>query len=554
MSIELSTNDRDLTISSTDRGGRPRGTSTFALLAMLRQWFSADFHLVDGETGELERSPPEQRGIDFTLLGPLCRAIAQRGRVELVDEQEPLLTLAIPIEDATGQRRAAVGVFVAAGAITAAQLRHAATRLAVEPEQAAAWIARQPRWTPNALLAMGVLTQERLAADRRLAMMEAEVRDVSTQLSSTYEEISLLHRLTQNLKLTSNDDELGRLALEWLADVVPAESLAILLTPLAHTSAMSGEARDEPLLLAHGRCPVDSDGLTRMVEHFALKPGQQPLLVNPPTTLADDWPWPDVRQMMLVSLSEGANCFGWLAAFNHCDGCEFGSVEASLLGSVGVILGIHSGNAELYRQQREFFAGVVRALTSAIDAKDPYTCGHSDRVARVSVRLAEELGCDRNQVETIYLSGLLHDVGKIGIDDTVLRKPGKLTDTEFEHIKTHTEIGYKILVDIKKLDEVLPVVLHHHEQWDGRGYPRGLAGEKIPFLARIVAVADAFDAMGSDRPYRQGMSDEKLDAILRDGAGRQWDAHVVDAFFRARDDVRQISRQPVARVTLELRK
>jgi putative nucleotidyltransferase with HDIG domain len=316
---------------------------------------------------------------------------------------------------------------------------------------------------------------------------------------------------------------------------------------------MSHESRREPHLLTHGRCPIESDDLTRIVEHFGLKPGQ-PLIVNPPATLEKTWPCPGVREMVLVSLSEGENCFGWLAAFNHNEGAQFGTVEASLLSSVGVILGIHSGNSELYEQQREFFAGVVRALTSAIDAKDPYTCGHSDRVARVSVRLAEELGCDRRQVETIYLSGLLHDVGKIGIDDTVLRKPGKLTDTEFEHIKTHTEIGYRILVDIKKLDEVLPVVLHHHEQWDGRGYPRGLAGENIPFLARIVAVADAFDAMGSDRPYRQGMCDEKLDAILRDGAGRQWDAAVVDAFFRARDDIRQIAHQPVARVTLEVRK
>ena len=149
--------------------------------------------------------------------------------------------------------------------------------------------------------------------------------------------------------------------------------------------------------------------------------------------------------MIIVPLAEGENCFGWLAAFNHARGEEFGTVEASLLSSVGAILGIHCGNTELYRQQREFLAGVVRALTSAIDAKDPYTCGHSDRVARVAVRLAEELGCDRKQVDTIYLSGLLHDVGKIGIDDNVLRKPGKLTEAEYEHIKTHAEIGYKIL-------------------------------------------------------------------------------------------------------------
>ena len=141
----------------------------------------------------------------------------------------------------------------------------------------------------------------------------------------------------------------------------------------------------------------------------------------------------------------------------------------------------------------------MRALTSAIDAKDPYTCGHSDRVARIAVRLAKELGCDAEMLHTLYMAGLLHDIGKIGIDDAVLRKPGKLTEAEFEHIKQHPELGYRILADIKQLADVLPAVLHHHEQWDGKGYPFKLAGDQIPLIARIVAVADAYDAM-TQRP------------------------------------------------------
>jgi putative nucleotidyltransferase with HDIG domain len=193
-------------------------------------------------------------------------------------------------------------------------------------------------------------------------------------------------------------------------------------------------------------------------------------------------------------------------------------------------------------------------MSSAIDAKDPYTRGHSDRVARVSVRLAEEMGCDEEVIRTLYLGGLLHDVGKIGIDDGVLRKPGKLTDAEYDHIKTHAEIGYRILRGLRKMGHVLPIVLHHHESWDGKGYPFGLTAQNIPFLARIVAVADAFDAMSSDRPYRQGMEDEKLDAIFRAGAGKQWDPDVVAAFFSARDDVRTISRrepEPIDDVLLD---
>jgi HD-GYP domain-containing protein (c-di-GMP phosphodiesterase class II) len=164
------------------------------------------------------------------------------------------------------------------------------------------------------------------------------------------------------------------------------------------------------------------------------------------------------------------------------------------------------------------------------------------------------LKCDDETIRTIYLGGLLHDIGKIGIDDGVLRKPGKLTDAEYEHIKTHVEIGYRILRGLRKMGHVLPIVLHHHESWDGKGYPYGLAGANIPFLARIAAVADAYDAMSSDRPYRKGMPDEKLDEIFRAGSAKQWDPDVVAAFFAAREDIRQISlREPdsVHAVSLE---
>jgi putative nucleotidyltransferase with HDIG domain len=191
-------------------------------------------------------------------------------------------------------------------------------------------------------------------------------------------------------------------------------------------------------------------------------------------------------------------------------------------------------------------------MTSAIDAKDQYTCGHSDRVARISVRLAKELGCDAEMLHTLYMAGLLHDIGKIGIDDVVLRKPGKLTDAEFEHIKEHPELGYRILADIKQLAAVLPAVLHHHEQWDGKGYPFKLAGDQIPMIARIVAVADAYDAMTSDRPYRPGMPLERVDEIFRKGAAQQWDADVIAAYFAAHDDIQKMSKEERANLTLDV--
>jgi HD-GYP domain-containing protein (c-di-GMP phosphodiesterase class II) len=301
------------------------------------------------------------------------------------------------------------------------------------------------------------------------------------------------------------------------------------------------------MLINHGDCPLDAAEFDRFMERLGPHVATEPLVLNRSATSSPTWFYPNVRELISVPIREGDHLFGWLLALNHTGAgdvtnseVEFGTVEASLLSSVATILGIHGGNITLYQEQADFFASVVRALTSAIDAKDPYTCGHSDRVARLSVCLARRLGCTDDELDTIYLSGLLHDIGKIGIDDHVLRKPGALTEAELEHIKTHPRLGCKILDGVKQLDKVLPVVLHHHEAWDGGGYPEGLKAEECPKLARIVAVADSIDAMSSDRPYRKGIPDEKLDSILQDGAGRQWDAKVIDAAFQVRDEIRKI--------------
>lgn len=180
---------------------------------------------------------------------------------------------------------------------------------------------------------------------------------------------------------------------------------------------------------------------------------------------------------------------------------------------------------------------IVRTLVSAIDAKDAYTCGHSDRVARYAARLALELRCPPRFVRRTFLAGLVHDIGKIGIRDEILTKQGPLTDAEFEEVKAHPQMGCEILAGLEPVRDLLPAVLHHHERWDGRGYPYQLQGERIPRMARILAVADAFDAMRSDRPYRRGLSHSAAERILRDGAGTQWESAVVDACLAAREDM-----------------
>lgn len=510
-------------------------------MELLRQGFGSRPALVDVSTATVHCAG-DQPGRDWYARLEILREVARRGRPEFIDDEDPFFVLAVPLGDAGDGSVVAVATFVTRGVEADEDLSRAAGLLEMNVREASLWAARQVPWPPDALERMAELVLDRVRLRRRIGELEAETDSLSVHLSDTYEEISLLYRLTQNLKISQSDDQLARIALEWLNEVLPASALAIQLLPLSGDDASPGhEARSRPVLLTHGECPVDNQQFSAILAHLGPGATNRPLVVNRPVTGKADWPCAQVRQMIAVSLAEGDNLFGWLAAFNHVEDDEFGTVEASLLSSVAAILGIHGGNIELYRQQSELLAGIVRALTSAIDAKDPYTCGHSDRVARVAVRLAEELGCDAETLETIYLSGLLHDIGKIGIDDSVLRKPGKLTDEEYAHIKRHPEVGHRILHDLGKLGDVLPVVLHHHESWDGGGYPKELRSEHIPLAARIVAVADAFDAMGSDRPYRNGMPDEKIDQIFREGAGRQWDPAVVDALFRAREDIRKIA-------------
>ncbi len=206
---------------------------------------------------------------------------------------------------------------------------------------------------------------------------------------------------------------------------------------------------------------------------------------------------------------------------------------------------MHARATRRYQDLKELLVGLTRSLTAALDAKDSYTFGHSERVARVAMELGRELGLQADDLSDIYLAGLLHDVGKIGIRDSVLTKPGPLTREEFEHIKQHVTIGYNILSELHPIRNLLPGVLWHHERWDGQGYPHGLAGEAIPLLARILAVADAFDAMSTARPYREAMGPRRVEEVLTQGAGTQWDARVIEAFNNCRQKVHAIRQHGV---------
>jgi len=184
----------------------------------------------------------------------------------------------------------------------------------------------------------------------------------------------------------------------------------------------------------------------------------------------------------------------------------------------------------LRADQQRAYVGIVSTLIEAIEAKDRYNRGHSRRVAELAVRFAGRLELPPAQRDRLRTAAELHDIGKIGIPEEILNKPGRLTDDEFDVIKAHPVIGEQILRPLDFLSDVRPVVRHHHERYDGGGYPDGLKGSDIPPLAAVLSIVDAYDALTSDRPYRAGLPDDRARKILREGAGTQWDPDLVRAF------------------------
>ncbi len=209
----------------------------------------------------------------------------------------------------------------------------------------------------------------------------------------------------------------------------------------------------------------------------------------------------------------------------------FSEADLELLALIGNQAGVAIHRAQLMEQLERFFFDTIRAMVATIDAKDGYTHRHSERVAEFAVKISGELGLDNETQEVVKLAGLLHDVGKIGVPEVILNKKGKLTSEEYDEMKKHPVHGVKILSNIQsvRFKKVLPGVRHHHEKWDGTGYPDGLSGADIPFLGRLLAVADVLDALSSDRAYRKGLGFERTVQMIQEDAGSHFDPEVASA-------------------------
>lgn len=244
----------------------------------------------------------------------------------------------------------------------------------------------------------------------------------------------------------------------------------------------------------------------------------------------------DVRSAMCAPLVSRNGVLGLVYVDSH-KANSFARRDLALFSALALKVAIAVDNARLYDDLRSLFYNTVETLVRTIQAKDQYTAGHSTRVSRYSLMIADKLGMSTKEKHQLYLAAMLHDIGKIGVPDDLLNRPGKLTSAEMERVRSHVQVGASMIEMLGEMHAIVPLIRHHHECYDGSGYPDGLKGEQIPLVSRIIAVADMYDAMTSDRPYRKRRSHQfAVDEILK-ASGVQIDPKVADAFLDVLKDI-----------------
>ena len=400
----------------------------------------------------------------------------------------------------------------------------------VEHEQ---WRASQPYCSPDLLKK---LLSTCIESRKWLKWMQDEIAQLVREAKRAEEEIGVVHKMTRELRLTRSSAEISGLFLKQLKQLIGAEGNLIVLD---QDPTDGIEPSNAPQTCQQGKLLLDQKMLRRLLDCFPGRDWSRPLVQNKVdnTLLRTDQ---EIRNFVVAKIGSDTISTGWILLCNLPAGREFGNAEATLLQSTATLLATHRQNRLLYCELENILLQFVNLLVSTLDAKDAYTRGHSERVAAIGRRLGEELGLPERDLNDIYQSVLLHDIGKIGVNDAILQKPDQLTDEEFAKVKKHPEIGYNILCGLKSLRPLLPGVRSHHEDFAGTGYPDGLTGEGIPLMARILAVADAYDAMRSDRPYRRGLPVETIEKIFRSDQAKQWDPAIIAAYFRVRSKILEL--------------
>ena len=427
-------------------------------------------------------------------------------------------------------------------AITDCGTEGATIRIRLATGNWASWDTNSALARPSLNHAKTVLQLHERSEERDRLVSEADA--LATQVINDYEELSLLRSLATAIALPDAGVTVTETTVRCLGPLargVGAKSIAAVLLMDDEMTRMPPCWSDEAL--------VSPENLFQLVDEHRVEASQRPVVRNRSSAPDRSGPVERIDQFVLLQCRSKERLHGWLVACNRSadEGREvpwvqrgFTTIQANLLETATHQLAAQLHNMRLLQQKEALYTDVVRTLVNAVEARDPYTSGHSERVARYGKRLSELIGESDYVSDRIYLTGLLHDVGKIAVPDGVLRKAGDLDDQERAIIEMHAEAGWRILHELEALRNVLPGVLYHHERFDGKGYPDGLVGEKIPLEGRILAVCDSFDAMTSDRPYREGMSLSRAAEILRGGSGRYWDPKLIDAFVENIESFAQI--------------
>ena len=355
-------------------------------------------------------------------------------------------------------------------------------------------------------------------------------KDEANLLESAQKYLTTLHKVSEILARASGVEALFDSIVSAILEVSGGDRAAIIMRP------REGDPKDVNMVAVRTKDGKASGAvmLSRSVVNDVFEKG---ISIFTDDALADDRyvggesiVRQRIRSVMCAPMRTTDTILGVLYVDSQM-AREFSEAELELLAAVGNQAGIALHRARLMEEVEKLFLDVMKAIASLIDAKDGYTHKHSERVAAFGVRLARHLGFDADSRAVVELSGLLHDVGKIGVPDAILNKPGKLTDEEFTQMRLHPVHGARILANIQsqRVVSILPGVKYHHERWDGKGYPEGLKGEEIPLLGRVLGVADFLDALTSDRSYRKGLALEEALNMVKDLEGKAFDPVVVKA-------------------------
>ncbi len=398
------------------------------------------------------------------------------------------------------------------------------------------------------------LTLKKILHERELLLENAQLREelaqakeikiLNRKLSEKIKELTILYSISESMSGTFNMvDQVLDKALQVVATSLDCERISILFydnpTKSLYIRAAKGLDRD---VIENTRVPV-GEGISGKV----FKQGR-PLLIK---DVARELEEPlktgggkyKSRSLISAPLFIQNEPFGVINATDKIGDLPFTNEDLVILENIAKKVSLNIENVVLYESVYDNLIETLLALVKTLEAKDSYTQKHSERVTFYSMETAKELGCGEEMLETLKFAGHLHDIGKVGVRDTVLLKEGRLTDSEFEEIKRHPVIGEEIVQHLELLPDERSIIRSHHERWDGKGYPDGLKEEEIPFLARILTVSDAYDAMTSSRPYRKAMPHEvAMDELYR-CKWSQFDGKVVDAFSsiikNARDAVKE---------------